>query len=376
MTNESNFINFTGMKIKEITSYLEAIAPLHYQESYDNSGLLVGHPEQEVTKALICLDSTEAIVDEAIKHNCDLIIAHHPIIFSGLKKLNGKNYIERTVIKAIQHRIAIYAIHTNLDNIHDGVNSMIANKLGLEDTYVLQPKKEILKKLIVFVPIDAVEKVASAIHEAGAGHIGNYSHTSFRAPGLGTFKGNEASQPSIGTKGQLEEVQEFRFETVFLAHLENKVLKAMFTAHPYEEVAYDIVHLDNLTDMVGAGKIGHLPQAMDSKDFLLWVKEKFNIQCIRHTNLVKKQVLNVAICGGSGSFLLQDAIRQNADVFITADYKYHQFFDAEDKIIIADIGHYESEQFTKELIFELLSQKFPNFALHFSELNTNPIKYL
>lgn len=364
------------MKIKEITSYLESIAPLHYQESYDNSGLIVGNPETEVNKALICLDSTEQIVDEAIKQNCDLIIAHHPIIFSGLKKLNGKNYIERTIIKAIQHNIAIYAIHTNLDNMHDGVNDMIANRLGLEDTYVLQPRKETLKKLVVFVPSNHVDLVAAAIHDAGAGHIGNYSHTGFNTLGIGTFKGNKDSNPSIGSKGTLEEVSEFRFETVFPAHLENKVLKAMFAVHPYEEVAYDIIALDNLTDTIGAGKIGQLPSAMDTQEFMLYVKETLNTKCIRHTSFVKNKVSKIAVCGGSGSFLLNDAIRQNADVFITADFKYHQFFDAEDKIIIADIGHYESEQYTKELIFELLRQKFPNFALHFSEINTNPIKYL
>lgn len=364
------------MKIKDICNYLESIAPLHYQESYDNSGLIVGHPEQEITKALICLDSTEAIVDEAIKQQCNLIIAHHPIIFSGLKKLNGKNYIERTIIKAIQNDIAIYAIHTNLDNMHDGVNNMIANKLGLEDTYVLQPRKEVLKKLIVFVPVANIDEVSAAIHEAGAGNIGNYSHTGFNSLGIGTFMGNENSSPSIGKKGALEQVSEFRFETVFPAHLENKVLKAMFSVHPYEEVAYDIISLDNLTDLIGAGKIGTLPKPMDTKEFMLFVKEKLNTACIRHTTFTKKKVSKIAVCGGSGSFLLNDAIRQNADVFITADFKYHQFFDAEDKIIIADIGHYESEQFTKELIFELLNHKFPNLALHFSELNTNPIKYL
>jgi dinuclear metal center YbgI/SA1388 family protein len=364
------------MKIKEITSFLESIAPLHYQESYDNSGLIVGNPDAEISKALICLDSTEQIIDEAIKQKCGLVIAHHPIVFSGLKKLNGKNYIERTIIKAIQNNIAIYAIHTNLDNMHDGVNDMIARKLALEDTYVLQPKKDMLKKLVVFVPVNDINKVSTAIHDAGAGHIGNYSHTGFNSLGIGTFMGNDASNPTIGKKGDLEEVTEFKFETVFPAHLETKVLKAMFESHPYEEVAYDIISLDNLTDTIGAGKIGKLPKPVKSMEFLKYIKKSLNTDCIRYTAIHKDTIQKVAVCGGSGSFLLNDAIRQNADVFITADFKYHQFFDAENKIIIADIGHYESEQFTKELIFELLQQKFPNFALHFSETNTNPIKYL
>lgn len=363
------------MKIKELTSFLETIAPLHYQEPYDNSGLLVGNPEWDIKKALICLDSTESIVDEALKNQCDIIIAHHPIIFSGLKKLNGKNYIERTVIKAIEHKIAIYAIHTNLDNMHNGVNDKIANKLGLEDTYVLQPRKQSLKKLIVFVPISHADTVANALFEAGAGHIGNYSHTGFNSLGVGTFKGNEGSSPTIGKKGVVEQVTEFRFETIFAAHLENRIMKAMFASHPYEEVAYDIIALDNLTDLIGAGKIGSLPEPMPTAQFLELVKNNLNCGVIRHTKLCKPTVQKVALCGGSGAFLLQDALRQNADVFVSSDFKYHQFFDAEDRIIIADVGHYESEQFTKELIFELLQQKFPTFALHFSEINTNPIHY-
>lgn len=364
------------MKIRELTSYLESIAPLAYQESYDNAGLIVGNADDEVQKALICLDSTEEVIDEAIANNCQLVIAHHPIVFSGLKKLNGKNYVERTIIKAIKNNIAIYAIHTNLDNVHDGVNAMISRKLGLTNTSILQSKKNILKKLIVFVPIAQTQMVADALFAAGAGHIGNYSETSFRVEGMGTFRGNEHSQPVIGEAGKLESVEESRLEMVFPAFKENQVIAALLKSHPYEEVAYDIVALENAHASTGAGMIGELAEPMDTMAFLSRAKGIFGTGVIRHTEIISKTVKKIAVCGGSGSFLLNDAIRQKADVFITSDYKYHQFFDADGNIVIADIGHYESEQYTKELIIELLTQKFPTFALHFSITNTNPIKYL
>ena len=364
------------MKIKDITNCLEQLAPLTYQESYDNAGLIVGHPDAEVTKALICLDSTEEILDEAIAHGCDLVIAHHPIVFSGLKKLNGHNYVERTIIKAIKNNIAIYAIHTNLDNVVLGVNTMISKRLGLINTSILQPKKSLIKKLIVFVPVQHAEVMANALFTAGAGHMGNYSETSFSTEGKGTFKGNEESNPTIGQKGILETVDETRLEMVFPAYLESKIIQTLRAHHPYEEVAYDIFSLDNLQYQVGAGMIGELVEPMDTADFLMLVKTQLRTDCIRYTKIISKTVKKIAVCGGAGSFLLTDAIRQKADVFITADYKYHQFFDADGRILIADIGHYESEQFTKELIFEHLSQKLPNFATHFSITNTNPIKYL
>ena len=364
------------MKIKDITNCLEQLAPLSYQESYDNAGLIVGHPDDTVTKALICLDSTEEIIDEAIAQGCDLVIAHHPIVFTGLKKLNGKNYVERTIIKAIKNNIAIYAIHTNLDNVVMGVNDMIGKRLGLVNTTVLQPKRNLLKKLIVFVPIPHTDTLAKALFAAGAGHIGNYSEASFSTEGKGTFKGNEKSNPTIGEKEALEIVDETRLEMIFPAMIETNIIRTLLAHHPYEEVAYDIISLDNWHPQVGAGMIGELAEPMDTADFLMMVKTQLQTACIRHTQIISKTVKKIAVCGGSGSFLLTDAIRQKADVFITADYKYHQFFDADGRILIADVGHYESEQFTKELIFEHLSQKLPNFATHFSITNTNPIKYL
>lgn len=363
------------MKLQEIITYLENIAPLAFQENYDNCGLLTGSPEMTIQAALITLDCTEAVVDEAICIGANLIVTHHPIIFNGLKKINGKNYVEKTIIKAIQHNIAIYAIHTNLDNVQNGVNAEIAKRIGLQNCQILAPKHGLLKKLVTFIPEANVEEVTQAIFNAGAGHIGNYSETGFSTSGTGTFKGNEFTNPTIGSKGVKESVSEIRFETIFPAHIERKVITALLQSHPYEEVAYDIYPLNNSLQSAGSGMIGILTEPMSETDFLKLLKEKLNIACIRHTSLLNKKVQKVAICGGSGSFLLQNAIASGADFFVTADFKYHEFFDAENKIVIADIGHYESEQFTKDLLFSILNKKFSTFALHLSQINTNPVNY-
>jgi len=364
------------MKIKDITDFLETIAPLEYQESYDNCGLIVGDKNSTVKKALVTLDVTEAVVEEAIAEKCQLIIAHHPIVFGGLKKLNGKNYVERTVIKAIKNNIAIYAIHTNLDNVIQGVNAKICERLGLVDCEILLPKKQLLKKLYTFIPLDYYANVAQAVFEAGAGNIGNYSEASFSAPGMGTFKGNEASNPAIGKRGVLERVEEVKFETIFPAIIERKVIEALIKAHPYEEVAYDIIALDNYYNRVGSGMVGSLKKPMEELAFLKAVKKQLQTGCVRYTPLRQKEVKRVAVCGGSGRFLLNNAIAAGADAFITADFKYHDFFDAEGKIVVADVGHFESEQFTKHLLIERISEKFPTFAALMSKINTNPINYL
>ncbi len=364
------------MKIKDITDFLETIAPPEYQESYDNSGLIVGNKNAEVKKALITLDVTEEVLDEAISEKCGLIIAHHPIIFSGLKKLNGKNYVERVVIKAIKNNIAIYAIHTNLDNVIQGVNAKIAERLGLIDCEILAPKKALLKKLYTFIPAAHHQRVANAIFEAGAGHIGNYSETSFNVTGTGTFKGNAASTPTIGKRGVLEMVEEIKFETIFPAFLESKIVSTLLETHPYEEVAYDIVALDNYYNNVGSGMIGTLKKPMAEANFLKWVKKQLKTDGIRYTKLLGKSIKRVAVCGGAGRFLLNNAIAARADIFITADFKYHDFFDADGKIVVADVGHFESEQFTKDLLYGFISKKFPTFAARLSKVNTNPIKYL
>lgn len=365
------------MTIKEVTNYLEDIAPLAHQESYDNSGLIVGNQNNKVSGVLICLDSIEDVVDEAISKECNLIIAHHPIVFSGLKKITGKNYIERVIIKAIKNDIAIYAIHTNLDNVINGVNSMFADKLELTNRKILRPAKNKLKKLVTFVPYVAVEKVTDGLFHAGAGHIGSYSECSFSSKGEGSFKPQEGTNPFVGEINSRHIEPEHRLEVIFPSSIEKKLIDNLNKFHPYEEVAFDIYDVTNEHPNIGAGIIGDLEKEIDPMSFLLDVKEKMKTDCIRYTSIgAKKQIKKVAICGGSGSFLLPDALREKADIFITGDFKYHQFFDADNQIIIADIGHYESEQFTIELLATQLKEKFTNFAIHLTEVNTNPINYL
>ncbi len=363
-------------RIKDIIQHLESVAPLSYQESYDNSGLLTGNKENLVTGVLITLDVTEKVVEEALSTNCNLIIAHHPIIFKGLKSLTGSNYVERTIITALKNNIAIYAIHTNLDNVSTGVNKRICDKIGLINTQVLSPKKDTLAKLVTFVPNSSVEKVKTAIFEAGAGQIGNYNDCNFVVQGVGEFTPNEMANPTIGKKNTPEQVNESRVEVILPSHLTSKVLAALNHAHPYEEVAYYLTPLINKDQSVGAGMIGELEKAMPAKAFLNYLKEKMNLNTIRHTAIIKEQIKTVAVCGGAGSFLLPVAISRQADVFVSADFKYHEFFDAEDRIVIADIGHYESEVYTKDLIIDILSEKFSTFALNLSKTVTNPISYI
>ena len=364
------------MIVKDITSIIEGFAPLSYQESYDNSGLIVGNANDEISGVLICLDCIEEIVDEAIATNCNMIVAHHPIVFSGIKKFNGKNYIERTVMKAIKNNIAIYAVHTNLDNVKNGVSFKMAEKIGLKNCKILQPKKKLLSKIVTYCPTNSAENVRTAMFNAGAGSIGDYSECSFNTEGVGTFKGNENSNPAIGEVGKLHHENEVRIETVVPSHIINNVVSKMIAAHPYEEVAYDVFELQNKYVNVGSGLIGELENEEDEIAFLKRLKIDLNTACVKHTNLLGNKIKRVALCGGSGGFLLTDAIAKKADVFITGDFKYHQFFDSENKIIIADVGHYESEQYTSELIYEILNEKFPNFAVRLTEKNTNPVNYL
>ncbi|MEQ9100113.1 MAG: Nif3-like dinuclear metal center hexameric protein [Imperialibacter sp.] len=360
--------------IKEITSYLETLAPGAYQESYDNAGLIVGNSSNRVTGVLISLDATEEIVDEAIATGCNLIVAHHPIVFKGLKTLTGSNYVERTVIKAIQHDVAIYAIHTNLDNVLDGVNAEIANIIGLENLRILAPKSGILSKIVTFCPKDNTEEVLAALHEAGAGQIGNYDHCSFRVAGTGSFQPNDRAVPHIGTAHQLELVHEDRLELIFPSYLSQVIISTLQTAHPYEEVAYYLSSLQNQNQEVGSGMIGTLPEPTEPEDFLGHLKQKFDLQVIKYTPVAKK-IHTVAVCGGAGSFLLESAKKQSADAFVTSDFKYHEYFDAEGKVLVADIGHYESEVSTKNLLHRKLKQKFTNIALRLSKANTNPVRY-
>jgi dinuclear metal center YbgI/SA1388 family protein len=360
--------------IKQVIQYLEQWAPPVYQESYDNCGLLTGSAEWELTKILVTLDCTEALVDEAIAKGCNLIVAHHPIIFGGLKKLNGKNYVERTVIKAIKNDVAIYAIHTNLDNVQHGVNAKICEKLGLANSKILVPKTNTLKKLSVFVPQTHLKVVQEAMFNAGAGNVGNYSECSFYSTGIGTFKGNEKSNAFVGEVGKQNQEPEFKLEVLVDDAQLNIVIKAMIAAHPYEEVAYDVYAILNTNVTIGSGMIGELPEALPADAFLKHLKSAMNLQVIRFTPFARK-VKRVAVCGGSGSFLLKNAIGAQADAFVTGDFKYHEFFDSENRLMIADIGHYESEIFTINLLADEILKKFPTFAVILSEINTNPINY-
>lgn len=363
-------------KIKDVTDYLESLAPLSLQESYDNSGLMVGSANQVVSGILICLDITEEIIEEAIAEKCNLIVAHHPLIFSGLKKLNGHNYVERSVIKAIKNDIALYAAHTNLDNISEGVNAKIADKLGLIKTRILSPKKEILKKLVTFCPTAHLEAIQNALFKAGGGEIGAYDECSFTSEGTGTFRASEFANPYVGKVNERHLEKETKLELIFPAYAENAILAALKHTHPYEEVAYDIFQLQNKHAYIGSGMVGELEKECHEMEFLKQLKQSFEAGGIRYTALLGKAIKTVAVCGGSGSFLLKDALAAKADIFITSDYKYHQFFDAEKRIIIADIGHYESEQFTKELLYDIIRKKFSTFALRLTKINSNPINYL
>ena len=364
------------MQIKEILYEIEQFAPLSYQESYDNCGVQVGDTNNKATGALLSLDVTEAVVDEAISLGYNLIIAHHPVIFSGLKSLTGKNYVERTILKAIKNDITIYAAHTNLDNVQMGVNKKIADKLKLTQTEVLMPVSGKLYKLYTYVPEANLAAVKDALFQIGLGQIGGYSECSFTIQGEGTFKPSINTNPAIGKAGGGRElVKEIKLEILVPQHLKSLAISTLKKHHPYEEVAYELIAIENANQTIGAGMIGILEQPMDANLFLKYLKDKMQTACIRHTALHTSTIQKVALCGGSGSFLLKQAIAAKADVFITGDYKYHQFFDAENRILIADIGHYESEQFTIEIFSEILKKKFPNFATLFTKTNTNPVNY-
>jgi dinuclear metal center YbgI/SA1388 family protein len=364
------------MKIKEITNYLESIAPLNLQEAYDNCGLLVGDDGAEVKGILIALDVTEAVVEEAIAMGCNLIISHHPLIFGGMKKITSKDAAGRIIIRAVQNNIHLYAAHTNMDNIATGVNGMIASKLGLLNCSVLKPAKDMLKTLVTYCPVAAAENLRHALFQTGAGYIGKYDSCSFNSEGTGTFRARDGANPYVGEIGKEHHEKEERIEIIYYAHLEVAILKALFEAHPYEEVAYNLFPISNTSPTIGAGIIGYLEEEIMPLQFLKSVKEIMKADGIRYTALPEKKIKKVAVCGGSGSFLLRDAIQAGADILITADFKYHQFFEAENRIVVADIGHYESEQFTKELFYEFLIKKNYTFAIHLSKENTNPINYL
>jgi dinuclear metal center YbgI/SA1388 family protein len=363
------------MKIKDVIAALESLAPPVLQEGYDNAGLITGDENAQCKGILVSLDATEVVIKEAINKGCNMVVSHHPIVFSGLKRITGKNYVQKAIISAIKNDIALYAIHTNLDNMLNGVNGRIASLLGLKNISVLAPKENQLKKLYTFVPRANADQVRQAIFDAGAGHIGNYEECSFNAEGVGTFKGEMNTDPFVGKPGELHKENEIKVEVIFPAWLESRIIKSLLSAHPYEEVAYDIICLDNRFSSIGSGIIGELDAPMDEKNILKLLKDKFGLTIIKHTQLLNKPIKKIAACGGAGSFLISSALAAGAEIYITSDIKYHEFFDANDKMIVADIGHYESEQFTINLLQEFLEQKFPTFAVLKTEVNTNPVRY-
>ena len=371
------------MKIKQILTILEEMAPLSYAEDFDNVGLLVGNQEDEITGVLVCHDALEVVIDEAISKNCNLVVCFHPILFSGLKKITGKNYVEKSIIKAIKNDIAIYAVHTALDNHKNGVNKIFSNAIGLINTKILVPKQNFIQKLVTYTTPENAEQLRNSLFEVGAGTIGNYENCSFNSEGFSTYQGNENSNPTVGNKGELTKTDEIKIEVVFEKHLQPKMIKALFTNHVYEEVAYEVYDLQNSHQNIGLGMVGELKNPMDETAFLHFVKDKMKCGGITHSEFLYKPIQKVAVLGGSGSFAIKNAIEAGANIFLTSDLKYHNFYEAENQIVLADIGHFESERYTKDYIVDFLKEKISNFApalpisrIILSEENTNPVKYL
>ncbi len=364
------------MKLSELSSFLDSSFPLSFQEEWDNSGLQTGDPGMEISSALVALDVTEAVVEEAVRTGSNLILSHHPLIFNGIRKITGRSSTERIIMNSIRNNIAIYSAHTNLDMVSNGVSKKMALKLGLENISVLRTLKNKLQKLVTFVPEDHIVQVREAVFRAGAGVIGNYDLCGFTAGGTGSFRGGENTSPFAGEKGILHFEKELRFETIFYSHLKDRVIKALLAAHPYEEVAYDIYALENDNIDAGLGCTGGFPEPVDETVFLLKLKSVFGAEGIRYSKLTGRPVKKVALCGGSGASLLNDALKRGADAFVTADIKYHAFFEPENRLLLVDCGHYETEKFSVEILYDLIVKNFPNFAVRFSETNTNPINYL
>ena len=364
------------MKIKEIVSALEMFAPLPLQDGFDNAGLQIGLTDAEATGALLCLDVTEAVIDEAIEKSCNLVISHHPLVFKGFKSLTGRDYVERCVMKAIKHDIVVFSMHTNLDNAPQGVNYKIAGKIGMQNLQILEPKEDVLLKLVTFVPQEKADDVRKALFDAGCGCIGNYDACSYNLEGRGTFRAGEGTHPYCGTKGEFHVEPEVRIETILPAFRKERVVKALVAAHPYEEPAYDLYPLRNSWNQVGSGVVGELPEPEDERNFLLRVKELFNVGCVKHSRFGGRKIRKVALCGGAGAFLLPRALAGGADEFITGEVKYHDYFFYEDRILVAEIGHYESEQYTQEIFYSIIKDLFPVLKVGMTSVNTNPINYL
>ena len=363
------------MKIKEVVSALEMTAPLPLQDGFDNAGMQVGLTDAEVDGALLCLDVTEDVVDEALQRGCNLIVAHHPLLFKGCKRITGQTYVERCLLKAIRNDIAIYAAHTSLDNAQGGVNYMIARRLGLEHVRILAPREDSLIKLVTFVPVAQADHVREALFRAGCGCIGDYDSCSYNLIGEGTFRAGEGTHPYCGQVGSLHHETEVRLETIVPAYRQATAISALIAAHPYEEPAYDLYPLKNVWAQAGSGVVGQLPEPLSEQDFLCRVKRAFEVACVRHSKLTGRKIQTVALCGGAGAFLIANAVSAQADAFLTGEIRYHEYFGRENDILLAEIGHYESEQYTKELLAEILHQALPTLRIEIMRINTNPIHY-
>lgn len=364
-----------SLSVKNVSDLIEQWAPLAYAEDFDNVGLLVGDPSQKVNGVLVTLDTTEEVIDEAVSKKCNLIVSFHPIVFSGLKKITGKSYVERTVIKAIQNDIAIYCIHTALDNQADGVSKALSDAIGLTDTQVLIPQKNTIKKLRFYVPNDHVQKVQNALFDVGAGRIGQYDQCSFVSEGIGGFRALEEALPFVGTHHQRHHEPETQVQLVFEKHIEQHMVQVLKKVHPYQEVAYEILSLDNTSSHIGMGLIGTLKKPLKEISFLTRLKNRLGTPLLRHSKTLNNPIHSVAVLGGSGSFAIPNAIALKADAYVTSDLKYHDFFTSASSILLVDVGHYESEQFTKNILVKYLIKKMPNFAIVLSETKTNPVQY-
>lgn len=364
------------MRIKEIIQIIEQLAPLPLQESFDNSGVQVGDINREATGALLCIDVTENVIEEAISLGCNLIISHHPLAFKSFKSLTGRTYVERCMMQAIKNDIVIYAAHTNLDNAQNGVNFKLAEMLELQNVKILSPQENALLKFVTTVPTQHVDSVRNALFNAGAGHIGNYDNCSYNISGEGTFRAKEGANPHVGEIDEMHFEPETRIETVIPAMRKEEVLRALLAVHPYEEPVYDFYPIVNEWRQNGSGVVGVLPEPIPEQEFLYLLKDIFNLPTIRHTKIQGKEIHDVAICGGAGAFLIPKAIAYGADAFITGEAKYNDFYDVEGRLLLAVVGHYESEICTKDLFFDIISKKFPTFALHKSAFDSNPVKYL
>ena len=363
------------MKVKEITNAIEAVAPLYLQESWDNSGMQVGNPDSEVTGVLLCTDVREEILDEAIKRGSNLIISHHPLLFRGLKKIVGRTYQERIVALAIKHDITIYCAHTNMDCAVGGVNFKMAEKLGMKNVCVLDPQQGTQRKIVVFVPTEAVAEVEKAMCDAGAGRLGNYDNCSYSMSGEGHYRALDGAEPWAGKVGERHSEPEVRLEMLVHNALCGRVVAAMIKAHPYEEPAFDIIAIENGDKYAGLGVIGDV-EPQDARAFLEKVKNAFEVETLRYSGILDRNVRRIAMCGGAGAEFAGLAMSKGADVYITGDMKYHEFQGNEERIILVDIGHYESEHFTKEIFYDIISKKNPNFAVDFADTEKNQVNYL